>query len=86
MTINRALESSLMDIPVRVDVVLGEARMPIEQLLSLTAGDIVALEKATNDTVDLYVSERLMARGRLVIADGQIGVTVTELFDTRKAA
>lgn len=81
--VNRALENSLMDAPVRVDVVLGEARMPVEELMSLSEGEIVELENRTTDLVDIYVSDRLMARGRLVVADGQLGVTLSEIVDGR---
>lgn len=83
MTVNRALENSLMDAPVRVDVVLGEARIPVEELTSLSEGEIVELENRTTDLVDIYVSDRLMARGRLVVADGQLGVTLSEIVDER---
>jgi len=83
MTINRALEDSLMDAPVKVDVVLGEARVPVEELMALSEGEIVALENSTTDLVDIYVSDRLMARGRLVVADGQLGVTLSEIVDGR---
>lgn len=83
MTVNRALEDSLMDAPVKVDVVLGEARVPVEELMALSEGEIVALENSTTDLVDIYVSDRLMARGRLVVADGQLGVTLSEIVDGR---
>ena len=83
MTVNRALEDSLMDAPVQVDVVLGEARMPVEELMALSENEIVALENKTTDLVDIYVSDRLMARGRLVVADGQLGVTLSEIVDRR---
>ena len=83
MTVNRALEDTLMDAPVRVDVVLGEARIPVEELMALSANEIVELENKTTDLVDIYVSDRLMARGRLVIADGQLGVTLSEIVDGR---
>ena len=83
MTVNRALEDSLMDAPVKVDVVLGEARMPMEELMGLSEGEIVELENQTTDLVDIYVSDRLMARGRLVVADGQLGVTLSEIVDSR---
>lgn len=86
MTKNTALESSLLDVPVQVDVVLGEARLPVEELMALSAGEILALEKSTTDLVDIYVSDRLMARGRLVIADGELGVTLSEILDVRYAA
>ncbi|MBO6687193.1 MAG: FliM/FliN family flagellar motor switch protein [Hyphomonas sp.] len=83
MTVNRALEDSLMDAPVKVDVVLGEARVPVEELMALSEGEIIALENSTTDLVDIYVSDRLMARGRLVVADGQLGVTLAEIVDGR---
>ncbi len=83
---NPALARSLTDVPVRVDVVLGEARMPVEELLALSPGDVVALEKATTDPIEVYVSDRLMARGRLIVSDGQLGVTLSEIIDQRDAA
>ncbi|MEO0466310.1 MAG: FliM/FliN family flagellar motor switch protein [Pseudomonadota bacterium] len=83
---NPALERSLFDVPVRVDVVLGTVRMPMEELLSMSAGDVVALDETTGRDVEIYVSDRLMARGRLVIADGELGVTLSEIVDERRAA
>jgi len=78
---NHALTERLMDVPVQVDVVLGESRMAIEDLQALQHGDVVALERQANQPVDIYVSDRLMARGKLVIADGELGVTLTEIID-----
>lgn len=83
---NPALARSLLDVPVRVDVVLGDVRMAVEELMALTPGEVVALERETSDQVDIYVSDRLMARGRLVIADGELGVTLSEIIDERRAA
>lgn len=75
-----------MDVPVRVDVVLGEARMPVEELLELSEGEIVELERKTTEPVDIYVSDRLMARGRLVVSNGQLGIKLSEIIDERRAA
>lgn len=75
----------MMDVPVRVDVVLGEMRMPIEELMAMAPGDVVALERDTADPIDIYVSDRLMARGRLVVADGELGVTLSEIVDAPAA-
>ncbi|MBY9067377.1 flagellar motor switch protein FliN [Hyphomonas sp. WL0036] len=83
---NPALEKMLMDVPVQVDVVLGEARIPMEELLALSPGEIVALERQTNEPVDIYVSGRLVARGKLVVVDGQLGVTLSEIIDSRPEA
>lgn len=83
---NPALARTLMDVPVRVDVVLGEVRMPMEELMALSPGEVLALDRATSDQVDIFVSDRLMARGRLVIADGELGVTLSEIVDERRVA
>lgn len=83
---NPALQKSLMDVPVRVDVVLGEVRMAMEELLALTPHEVVALEREVSEDVEIYVSDRLMARGRLVVADGELGVTLSEIVDERAAA
>lgn len=83
---NPALKKTLMDVPVRIDVVLGEVRMPMEELAAMGPDDIVALERRTDEPVEIYVSDRLMARGRLVVADGQLGVTLSEIVDSREAA
>lgn len=83
---NRALERMMMDVPVQLDVVLGEARVPIDQLETMVEGDVLPLDRRHGEPVDLYVSDRLLARGRLVVADGQLGVTLTEIFDVRDDA
>ena len=83
---NPALAKTLMDVPVRVDIVLGEARMPIEELMGMAPSDVIALNRNTRDEVDIYVSDRLMARGKLVVAYGELGVTLSEIVDERAAA
>ncbi|MCI4644024.1 MAG: FliM/FliN family flagellar motor switch protein [Hyphomonadaceae bacterium] len=83
---NPALQRTLMDVPVRVDVVLGEMRMSMEDLMALSPGEVLALEREITEDVEIYVSDRLMARGRLVVADGELGVTLSEIVDERRAA
>ena len=83
---NPALAKTLLDVPVRVEVVLGEARMPIEELMAMAPGDVVGLDRTTRQEVDIYVSDRLMARGKLVVSDGELGVTLSEIIDERVAA
>ena len=83
---NPALQRTLMDVPVRVDVVLGEMRLSMEELMALSPGEVLAMEREIRDEVDIYVSDRLMARGRLVVADGELGVTLSEIVDERRAA
>ncbi|MBA3069182.1 MAG: flagellar motor switch protein FliN [Hyphomonas sp.] len=80
---NPALHRMLMDVPVRVEVVLGEMRLTMEELSALTPGEVLTMEKQTGEPVDIYVSGRLIARGKLVVADGELGVTLTEIVDAR---
>lgn len=80
---NPALHRMLMDVPVRVEVVLGEVRLTMEELSALTPGEVLTLEKQAGEPVDIYVSGRLIARGKLVVADGELGVTLTEIVDAR---
>ena len=54
--------------------------------MNLSEGEIVELQKRTNEPIDIYVSDRLMARGRLVVADGQLGVKLSEIVDEKRAA
>lgn len=83
---NPPLEKMLLDLPVRVDVILGEARIPMDELIALPIGEIVALERHVNEPVDILVSGQLVARGRLVICDGELGITLSEIVDSRPAA
>lgn len=81
MVANPALHKSLLDVPIQIDVVLGDIRMPVNDLLKMSENDILALEKQTTDLIEIFVSNRLMARGRLIVADGQLGVSLTEIVD-----
>ncbi len=83
---NPALHKSLLDVPVRIDIVLGEVRLSMDELMAMSPGDIVALERYTDEPVDIYVSDRLMARGHLVVADGELGVTLCEIIDARRVS
>lgn len=83
---NPALHKMLLDVPVRVEVVLGEARMTMEELMALSPGEVLTLQKQTSEPVDIYVSGKLIARGKLVVADGELGVTLTEIVDARAVA
>lgn len=80
---NPAFQKMLLDVPVRVEIVLGEVRMTMEELMALAPGEVLTLEKQTNEPVDIYVSGKLIARGKLVVADGELGVTLTEIIDAR---
>lgn len=70
----------LHHVPVRVQALLGRARLTVDQLLELSVGSVVELDRRAGEPVDLLVNGRLIARGELVLVDGQLGVTLTELL------
>ena len=68
------------DVQVKVRAVLGRARMPIGQLLRLKTGTVVELDRRVGEPVDIYVNDRLIARGEVVMIDNSLGVTLTEII------
>ena len=67
------------DVPVKVQAVLGRARMPIGDLLRMAAGTVLALDRRVGEPVDIFVNDRLIARGEVVLVDNALGVTLTEI-------
>lgn len=77
--LGRDLEA-VYDIPVQVSAVLGRATMQVSQLLKLGRGAVVELDRKLGEAVDIYVNNRLVARGEVVmVEDNRLGVTMTEI-------
>jgi flagellar motor switch protein FliN/FliY len=72
-------------IPINVKAVLGEARMEVNQLLKLGRGAVVELDRKVGEPIDIYVNNRLVARGEVVIVDDRLGVTMTEIIKSGAA-
>ena len=71
---------AVYDIPVTVSVVLGKATMQVSQLLKLGRGAVVELDRKLGEAIDIYVNNRLVARGEVVMVDdSRLGVTMTEI-------
>ncbi len=75
----RQLEA-VYDIPVQVSAVLGRATMQVSQLLKLGRGAVVELDRKVGEAIDIYVNNRLVARGEVVVVDERLGVTMTEII------
>jgi len=73
---------AVYDVPVRVSTVLGKSRVKVADLLDLNSGAIVELDRKINDPIEIYVNDQLVARGELVVSDGRLGVTMTEIIKT----
>ena len=77
---NRDLQA-VFDVPVTVSAVLGKATMQVHQLLKLGRGAVVELDRKLGESIDIYVNNRLVARGEIVMVDdNRLGVTMTEII------
>ena len=81
----RELEA-VYDIPVQVSAVLGKSTMEVQQLLKLGRGAVVELDRKVGEAIDIYVNNRLVARGEVVMVDDmRLGVTMTEIVKADRA-
>lgn len=75
---------AVYDIPVRVSAVLGKSSMQVNELLKLGRGAVVELDRKVGEAIDIYVNDRLVARGEVVVVDDRLGITMTEIIKTQK--
>ena len=71
---------AVFDVPVTVSAVLGKSGMEVSQLLKLGKGTIVELDRKVGEAIDIYVNNRLVARGEVVLVEDRLGVTMTEII------
>jgi flagellar motor switch protein FliN/FliY len=70
---------AVFDVPVQVSAVLGRARMEVGDLLKLGPGAVLELDRKVGEAIDIYVNNRLVARGEVVLVEEKLGVTMTEI-------
>lgn len=71
---------AVYDVPVQVSAVLGHASMQVSQLLKLGRGAVIELDRRVGEAIEIYVNDRLVARGEVIIVDeDRLGVTMTEI-------
>ena len=67
------------EVPVKMQAVLGRARMTVAEVMQVAPGRVVELDRKVGEPVDIFVSNRLIARGEVVLIDRALGVTLTEI-------
>lgn len=77
---------AVFDVPVHVSAILGKTHMEVSQLLKLGRGAVVELDRKVGEAIDIYVNNRLVARGEVVVVDDRLGVTMTEIIKGGNAA
>jgi flagellar motor switch protein FliN/FliY len=75
---------AVYDIPVQVSAVLGKATMQVSHLLKLGRGAVVELDRKVGEAIDIYVNNRLVARGEVVVVEDRLGVTMTEIIKSER--
>ncbi len=75
---------AVFDIPVNISAVLGRTHMEVSELLQLDSGDVVELDRKIGEAIDIYVNNRLIARGEVVLVDDKLGITMTEIIKTER--
>jgi flagellar motor switch protein FliN/FliY len=76
---------AVFDVPVQVSAVLGRARMDIGDLLKLGPGAVLELDRKVGEAIDIYVNNRLVARGEVVLVEEKLGVTMTEIIKAERS-
>jgi flagellar motor switch protein FliN/FliY len=71
---------AVFDVPVQVSAVLGRARMEVGDLLKIGPGTVLELDRKVGEAIDIYVNNRLVARGEVVLVEDKLGVTMTEVI------
>jgi flagellar motor switch protein FliN/FliY len=82
---NAADLEAVFDVPVKVSAILGRARMEINDLLKLGPGTVLELDRKVGEAIDIYVNDRLVARGEVVLVEEKLGVTMTEIIKAERA-
>jgi flagellar motor switch protein FliN len=76
---------AVFDVPVQLSAVLGRARMDVGDLLKLGPGTVLELDRKVGEAIDIYVNNRLVARGEVVLVEEKLGVTMTEIIKAERA-
>jgi flagellar motor switch protein FliN/FliY len=72
--------ATVFDVPVSISAVLGRTSVSVAQLLQLAQGSVLELDRKVGEAIDIYVNNRLVARGEVVVVDDRLGVTMTEII------
>ena len=84
--VNQANIGLILDVPLQVTVELGRTHKSIKEILDLTNGSIVELDKLAGEPVDILVNGKLLAKGEVVVIDENFGVRITDIVDPAERA
>lgn len=76
---------AVFDVPVQVSAVLGQTSMQVSQLLKMGRGAVIELDRKVGEAIDVYVNNRLVARGEVVVVEDHLGISMTEIVKSERA-
>lgn len=71
---------AVYDVPVQISAVLGHKEVEVSELLKLDEGAVIELDRKVGEAIDIFVNNRLVARGEVVLVDNKLGITMTEII------
>ena len=74
----------LLDVKVKITVQLGSSQLPMREVMELQPGSVIQLNQAANDPVGLYVNDKLIAYGEVVVVEDNFGIKITELVGSSR--
>lgn len=70
----------IKNLPLRVSVLLGKTKMPLGEILQLSPGYVVELDRFENEPVDILINDRIIAKGEVILVDDQFGVRILKIL------
>lgn len=74
----------ILDVPMKVTVELGRTRMPVKELLQLTQGSVIELNTMAGDHLEVFVNNKLIAKGEVVVVNDRFGVRISEILSPQQ--
>jgi len=74
----------ILDVPMQVSVELGRTRMPIKEVIQLTQGSVIELSKMVGDHLEIFVNQKLIARGEVVVVNEKFGIRISEILSPQE--
>ncbi|MCL0083363.1 flagellar motor switch protein FliN [Thermodesulfovibrionales bacterium] len=76
----------ILDVSLELTVVIGSVKMLVRELLQLSQGSVIALDKLAGEPMDVYVNDRLIGRGEVVVVNEKFGIRLTDIMSPTERA
>ncbi|HOA83521.1 MAG TPA: flagellar motor switch protein FliN [Thermodesulfovibrio thiophilus] len=74
----------ILDIPLELTVIIGQTKILVQELLQLTQGSVVALDKLAGEPMEVYVNGKLIGRGEVVVVNEKFGIRITNIISPQE--